>query len=112
MLAETVDTDLLAHVELVRDRSSTDVEPVVIIWGKFLLASSLNELGPLLSIILIRSEIRQKQTSDASAGEVSDETTYVRHLDLVSLLEMRSEYFDELVGWDVFHSVYVSVKQR
>ena len=38
--------------------------------------------------------------------------TYVRHLDSVSLLQMISEYFDELLGWYVFHSVYVSVNQR
>ena len=38
--------------------------------------------------------------------------TYVRHLNLVSLLQMISEYFDELEGGDVFHSVYVSVDQR
>ena len=38
--------------------------------------------------------------------------TYVRHLNLVTLLQMISEYFDELEGGDVFHSVYVSVDQR
>ena len=37
--------------------------------------------------------------------------TYVRHLDLVTLLQMISECFDELLGWYVFHSVYVSVDQ-
>ena len=37
--------------------------------------------------------------------------TYVRNLDLVALFQMISEYFDELSGWDVFHSVYVSVDQ-
>jgi len=82
VLAETVDTDLLAHVELVSDGGRTDIEPVVVVWGELLLASGLNVLGP------------------------------VWHLDFVSLLEMRSEYFDELVGWDVFHSVYVSVEER
>ena len=60
VLAETVDTDLLAHVELVGNGGSTDVEPVVVVWGELLLASSLNVLGPLLSIILIRAEIRHK----------------------------------------------------
>ena len=38
--------------------------------------------------------------------------TYVRHLNLVTLLQMISEYFDELEGGDVFHSVYVSVDKR
>ena len=61
VLAETVDTDLLAHIELVSDGSSTGVEPVIVIGGEFLLASSLNVLGPLLSIILIRAEIRHKE---------------------------------------------------
>ena len=34
------------------------------------------------------------------------------HLDLVSLLQMISEYFDELESGYVFHSEYVSVDQR
>ena len=38
--------------------------------------------------------------------------TYVRHLNLVSLLQMISEYFDELESGYVFHSEYVSVDQR
>ena len=36
VLAEGVDTDLTAHVELVSDRSSTDVEPIIIVWGELL----------------------------------------------------------------------------
>ena len=63
VLAETVDTNLLAHVELVGDGGSTDVEPVVVVWGELLLASSLNVLGPLLSIILILFRQMEKHTS-------------------------------------------------
>ena len=38
--------------------------------------------------------------------------TYVRHLNLVSLLQMISEYFDELESGYVFYGEYVSVDQR
>ena len=72
VLAETVDTDLLAHVELVSDGGSTDIEPVVVVWGELLLASGLNVLGPLLSIILISTEIRHKAEIARLRGWVSD----------------------------------------
>lgn len=42
-------SDLLSHVELVHDGSSSGVEPVGIIRGEFLPASSLDMAGPLLN---------------------------------------------------------------
>jgi len=49
MLAHAVDTDLLAHVDLVSNRGSTGVEPVVVIRGKLLEAGGLDVLAPLYS---------------------------------------------------------------
>ena len=57
VLAETLDSSLLSHVELVTDGGGTGEKPVVVIWGKFLVAGSLNSLGPLYNIILIRTSI-------------------------------------------------------
>ena len=37
--------------------------------------------------------------------------TYIRDLELVKLLQMLSEYLDELGRGYVFHSVYVSVEE-
>ena len=54
VLAESLDTNLLSHVELVTDGSSADEKPVVVVRAKLLVASGLNCLGPLLNIILIR----------------------------------------------------------
>ena len=47
VLTESLDTELLSHVELVADGSSASVEPVLGVWGELLVASSLNVLGPL-----------------------------------------------------------------
>jgi len=47
VLTEGVDTNLSSHVELVSDGGSTDVEPVVVIRGEFLEATSLNMASPL-----------------------------------------------------------------
>ena len=54
VLAESLNTNLLSHVELVADGGGAGEKPVVVIWGELLEASSLNYLGPLLNIILIR----------------------------------------------------------
>lgn len=71
--AHAVDTDLLAHVDLVCDGGSTGVEPVVVIRGELLEARSLNVLAP------------------------------VRDLDFVSLLQMLSECFNEILCRYVFN---------
>ena len=47
MLAESHDSNLLSHVELVADGGGTDIEPVLRVWGKLLEASGLTVLGPL-----------------------------------------------------------------
>lgn len=51
MFTETVDTDLLLHVDLVGDGGSAVVQPVAIIGGELSKASSLSVLGPLKVII-------------------------------------------------------------
>ena len=76
VLAETVDTDLLAHVHLVGDGSSTDIEPVVVVWGEFLLASGLDDLGPLLSIIQLDLKLDTKQRTRVC--EVGCQIDYLR----------------------------------
>jgi len=48
VLTESVDTDLLSHVELVGDRCGASVEPVLILRGQFFMGGSLDVLGPLL----------------------------------------------------------------
>ena len=48
VLSEGVDSNLLSHVELIGDGGSSHVEPVGIIWGEVLVASSLIVVGPLL----------------------------------------------------------------
>jgi len=55
VLTETVDASLLSHVELVADGGGAGEEPVVIEGGEFLVAGSLNGLGPLLNIIKLDS---------------------------------------------------------
>ena len=52
VLSESVDSDLLSHVELVSDGGSSNVKPVWIVWGEILEASSLIVVGPLFNIIL------------------------------------------------------------
>ena len=54
VLAESLDTSLLSHVELVANGGGAGEKPVVVIWAELLEASGLNYLGPLLNIILIR----------------------------------------------------------
>jgi hypothetical protein len=52
VLSESVDSDLLSHVELIGNRGSSDVKPVWVIWGEILVASSLIVIGPLFNIII------------------------------------------------------------
>jgi len=80
VLAESLDTDLLPHVELVADGSGAHVEPVWAEWVQLLVACSLHGHGP------------------------------VGDLELVNLLQMLSENLDELMRRYVFHSVYVFVE--
>ena len=47
VLSEGLDTDLASHVELVSDGGSSDVEPVLLLWGEVLEAGSLVVDGPL-----------------------------------------------------------------
>ena len=61
VLAESLDTNLLSHVELVADGSGTSVNPVIVIRVQFLVASGLNCDGPLLNIILIRTGLRKSR---------------------------------------------------
>ena len=60
VLAETLDADLLSHVELVADRCCAGVNPVVIKWVKLLVAGSLNCDLPLSNIIFIRTLLRKR----------------------------------------------------
>jgi hypothetical protein len=58
VLAESLDTNLLSHVQLVADRGGTAVEPVVVKRAKLMEAGSLNVLGPLFNIILLITATR------------------------------------------------------
>ena len=62
VLAKTIDSNLLAHVELVGNWSCTSVKPVLVIGAQLFLATSLNPLGPLLNIIKISTRIDWKET--------------------------------------------------
>merc|ERR1719150_186562 len=53
VLAETLDADLLSHVELVADRCCAGVNPVVIKWVKLLVAGSLNCDCPIGDLELV-----------------------------------------------------------
>ncbi len=53
VLAESLDTSLLSHVELVADGCGAGVEPVIVEGSELPVAGGLNDLGPLLNIILI-----------------------------------------------------------
>ena len=53
VLAESLDSSLLSHVQLVADGGGTGVKPVIVEGSELLVASGLNGLGPLLNIILI-----------------------------------------------------------
>lgn len=57
VLTEALDSNLLSHVELVANRGSTDIEPVLRVWRELFLASSLNVLSPLCVINIIKLEI-------------------------------------------------------
>ena len=52
VLSESVDSDLLSHVQLVGNGGSSNVKPVWVIWGEVSEASSLRVVGPLLDIII------------------------------------------------------------
>lgn len=120
VLAEALDTGLLAHVKLVADGGSTDEKPVVVIRGQLLVAGGLNSLGPLYNIILIRTRIGNKSEAHKTLRRLNALFfsgmlvfhTYIRDLELVKLLQMLSEYLDEFGRGYVFHSVYVSVEKR
>jgi hypothetical protein len=62
VLAESVDANLLSHVELVADGGGAGEEPVVVVRAQFLEEGSLYCLRPLLNIILIIA--RQRITAD------------------------------------------------
>ena len=55
VLAESLNTGLLSHVELVADSSGANVKPVSGEGVKLLVAGGLNCNGPLLNIIFIRT---------------------------------------------------------
>ena len=55
VLAESVDANLVSHVELVADGGGAGVEPVIIERGELLVAGGLNGLGPLLNIIKLET---------------------------------------------------------
>lgn len=48
VLAESFNTNLSSDVHLVSDGSSASKEPVIILWGEFLVRSSFAVLGPLI----------------------------------------------------------------
>lgn len=52
VLSEGVDSNLTSHVELVGNGGSSNVEPVLVVWGQVLVAGSLIVSGPLFNIIL------------------------------------------------------------
>lgn len=113
VLAEALNTDLLAHVELVADRGSAGVKPVVVKRGEFLVAGGLNGLGPLLNIIKLESLIgreRKRPRQGSQRAHLSGLVTYVGDLEFVKFLQMLSEDLDELMRRYVLHSVYLSVE--
>ena len=52
VLTESVDSDLLSHVDLVGNGGGTVVEPVTVDWGEFPSAGSLDVGSPLKNIII------------------------------------------------------------
>ena len=52
VLSEGVDTDSSSHVELIGDRGSSSVKPVIIIWGQIVGTGSLVVICPLKILIL------------------------------------------------------------
>ena len=60
VLAKSLHSNLLSHVELVANRSCAGIEPIIVQGVQLLIAGSLNGLGPLLNIILIRTGLRKE----------------------------------------------------
>ena len=60
VLAKSLHSNLLSHVELVANRSCARIEPISVQGVQLLIAGSLNGLGPLLNIILIRTGLRKE----------------------------------------------------
>lgn len=58
VLAESLHTNLLSHVELVADSSSAGVEPVIVQRVELLVAGSLNGLGPLYNLLFLLETAR------------------------------------------------------
>ena len=77
MLSEGVDTNLSSHVELISDGGSSNVKPVLIIRSEILVAGGFVIPGPLW------------------------------HLDLVTLLKVLGEGFDEFLSWHVFDGAFL-----
>lgn len=67
VLAETLNTALLPHVELVADGGGARVEPIVVKGVQLLVAGSLNDDRPLLNIILIRINWFRRAQEQANA---------------------------------------------
>ena len=76
VLAEGVDTALLAHVELVGDGGGTDVQPVVIVGGELPSAGSLGVLGPLYIIINIPLKVKETR-ADGPLARWSGQNEYL-----------------------------------
>ena len=60
VLTKSLHSNLLSHVELVANRSCARIEPIIVQGVQLLIAGSLNGLGPLLNIILIRTGLRKE----------------------------------------------------
>ena len=60
VLTKSLHSNLLSHVELVANRSCARIEPIIVEGVQLLIAGSLNGLGPLLNIILIRTGLRKE----------------------------------------------------
>ena len=50
VLSESVDSDLSAHIELVGNGGSANIEPVWVVWRQVLVASGFIVGGPLIKI--------------------------------------------------------------
>ena len=59
VLTKSLHSNLLSHVELVANRGCASIEPIIVQGVQLLIAGSLNGLGPLLNIILIRTGLRK-----------------------------------------------------
>ena len=58
VLAESLDANLLPHVELVANGSCACVKPVIVQWVELLVAGSLNGLGPLYNLLFLLETAR------------------------------------------------------